>query len=52
MATPFAVNHVVANGFYAIHRALYALAGPAIAGTAVLKGFLGSLNNLAAYFAK
>jgi len=52
VASPFAVNHVVANGFYAIHRAMYSLAGPAIAGSVVLKGFLGSLNSLAAYFAK
>jgi len=52
VASPFAVNHVVANGFYDIHRALYSLVGPAIASSVLLKTYLGSLNNLAAYFAK
>jgi len=48
VASPFAVNHQVADSVYSIHRALYAIA------PAILKlGFVGAITaNLGAYFSK
>jgi len=51
VASPFAVNHALANAFYAMHRWAYAVA-PALVGSAYMTGLLSAANHVAAYFAK
>lgn len=51
VASPFAVNHALANAFYAMHRWVYAVA-PALVGSAYMNGLLSAANHVAAYFAK
>lgn len=51
VASPFAVNHALANTFYAMYRWVYALA-PALIGSASMNGLIAAANHVAAYFAK
>jgi len=51
VASPFAVNHAVANTFYQLHRAVYAVA-PALMMTKLFSGVQSFVGDLSVFFAK
>jgi len=51
VASPFAVNHVVANSFYNLHRAVYSVA-PGFMKSSVFQAVNRFVGDLAVYFSK